>query len=76
MSWFKNPWDKGGEFSPDHVKEGIDRWFADSPQNVYWDDHNLSIPANQRKYFKAGQNLEGISIIFLLRDSGGSVRQK
>jgi hypothetical protein len=27
MNWFKNPWDNEGEFSPDHVKEGIDRWF-------------------------------------------------
>jgi hypothetical protein len=47
---------------------------ADDKRNMYHDDHNLSIPANAKKFLKPGKNLEGISVIFLLKAGSDDVR--
>lgn len=47
---------------------------ADSEQNIYKDDHNTSIEGSQKKYLMPGKNLEGISVVFLLKGESDHVR--
>lgn len=49
---------------------------ANDERNVYADDHNTSIPTNARKFLKPGANLEGISVVFLLKGAPASVRHE
>jgi hypothetical protein len=47
---------------------------ADSSKNTYKSDQNLSIPGSSRKYLIPGNNLEGISVIYLLIGKAENVR--